>query len=170
MNITGNLESRKMRGNTHNPLQLRLACHPVVSPPGIIFPSSCFPAVLSPSVHLFGKAVYWCRSETMKRFLTSASAILSPWDLCMLLEYMDLTSDNREMIKTVQRPCPVLRSVMSDSCDPMDYSPAGSSVPGILQARILEWVAMPSSRASSWSRDWTRISYVSCTGRRLLHH
>ena len=35
-------------------------------------------------------------------------------------------------------------SVMSDSFDPMDYSPSGSSVPGILQARIREWVAIPS--------------------------
>ena len=34
-------------------------------------------------------------------------------------------------------------------CDPMDYSPPGSSVHGTLQARILEWVAMPSSRGSS---------------------
>ena len=34
-------------------------------------------------------------------------------------------------------------------CDPMDCSPPGSSVHGILQARILPWVAMPSSRASS---------------------
>ena len=33
-------------------------------------------------------------------------------------------------------------------CDPMDYSPPGSSVHGILQARILDWVAMPSSRGS----------------------
>ena len=40
-------------------------------------------------------------------------------------------------------------SVMSDSCDPMDCSPPGSSVHGILQARILEWVAMPSSKGSS---------------------
>ena len=40
-------------------------------------------------------------------------------------------------------------SVMSDSCDPMDYNPSGSSVHGILQARILELVAMPSSRGSS---------------------
>ena len=38
-------------------------------------------------------------------------------------------------------------------CDPMDGSPPGSSVDGILQARILEWVAMPSSRGSSRSRD-----------------
>ena len=34
-------------------------------------------------------------------------------------------------------------------CDHMDYSPPGSSVQGILQARILEWVAMPSSRGSN---------------------
>ena len=33
-------------------------------------------------------------------------------------------------------------------CNPMDYSPPGSSVPGILQARILEWVAIPFSRGS----------------------
>ena len=38
----------------------------------------------------------------------------------------------------------------------------GSSVHGILQARILEWVVMSSSRGSSWLRDQTRISYVSC--------
>ena len=37
--------------------------------------------------------------------------------------------------------------------DSMDYSPPGSSVHGILQARILEWVAMPSSRGSSRTRD-----------------
>ena len=44
-------------------------------------------------------------------------------------------------------------------CDPMDYSPPGSSV-RILQARILEWVAMPTSRRSSQSRDRTRVSYT----------
>ena len=38
-------------------------------------------------------------------------------------------------------------------CNPMDCSPPGSSVHGILQARILEWVAISSSRASSQSRD-----------------
>ena len=44
-------------------------------------------------------------------------------------------------------------------CDPMDCSPPGCSVRGILQARILEWVVMPSSRGSSWSRDLTHVSY-----------
>ena len=38
-------------------------------------------------------------------------------------------------------------------CDPIDSSSSGSSVHGILQARILEWVAMPSSRGSSQPRD-----------------
>ena len=42
----------------------------------------------------------------------------------------------------------------------MDCSPPGSSVHGILQARILEWVAMPSSRGSSQSRDRTQVSRI----------
>ena len=44
-------------------------------------------------------------------------------------------------------------------CDPVDCSPPGSSVHGILQARILEWVAMP-SRRSSWPRDQTQVSQL----------
>ena len=58
--------------------------------------------------------------------------------------------------------CPTL-------CDPMDCSPPGSSVHGVLQARILEWVAMPSSRGSSWPRDRTCISHVYCIGRQVLY-
>ena len=45
--------------------------------------------------------------------------------------------------------------------DPMDCSLPGSSVHGTFQARLLEWVAMPSSRRSSQPRDWTSVSYVS---------
>ena len=59
--------------------------------------------------------------------------------------------------------CPTL-------CDPMGYSPPGSSVHEILQARIPEWVAVSSSRASSLSRNWTWVSYVFCIGRRVLYH
>ena len=55
-------------------------------------------------------------------------------------------------------------------CDPMDCSPPGPSVHGIHQARILEWVAMYSSRVSSRPRDRTRVSYISCTGRWVLYH
>ena len=55
-------------------------------------------------------------------------------------------------------------------CDRMDRSPPGSSVHGILQARILEWVAISSSRGSSPARDWIRVFYVSCIGRQVLYH
>ena len=51
--------------------------------------------------------------------------------------------------------CPTL-------CDPMDCSPPGSSVHGILQARILERVVIPSSRGSSRPRDRTCVSCSSC--------
>ena len=46
----------------------------------------------------------------------------------------------------------------------MDRGPPGSSVHGILLARILEWVDMPSSRGSSRSKDRTCVSYASCIG------
>ena len=49
----------------------------------------------------------------------------------------------------------------------MDYSPLGSSVHGILQARILEWVAIPFSRGSSQPRDGT---HGSCIGKWVLYH
>ena len=55
-------------------------------------------------------------------------------------------------------------------CDSMDCSLAGSSVRGILQARILEWVVMPSSRGSSQSRDQICVSYVSCIGKWVFNH
>ena len=54
--------------------------------------------------------------------------------------------------------------------DPMNRSPSVSSVHGISQARILEWVAMPSSSGSSLPRDRTCISYVSYIGKRVLYH
>jgi len=45
-------------------------------------------------------------------------------------------------------------------CDPMDYSPPGSFFHGVLQAGILEWVAIPFSRQCSWPMDWTWISFI----------
>ena len=58
----------------------------------------------------------------------------------------------------VAQSCPTL-------CGPMDCSPPGSSAHGILQARILEWVATPPSRGSSRPRDQTRVS---CTAGRVF--
>ena len=68
-----------------------------------------------------------------------------------------------EMQKTILML--VWTSEVAQSCltlfDPMDCSPPGSSVHGILQARILECVAIPFFRGSSWPRDQTQISHIS---------
>ena len=55
-------------------------------------------------------------------------------------------------------------------CDSKDHSLPGSPVHGFLQARILKWVAVSSSRGSFQLRDWISISYVSWIGRRALYH
>ena len=55
--------------------------------------------------------------------------------------------------------CSITKSCLT-LCDPMDCSPLGFSVHGLLQARILETIAMPSSRGSSPPRDRTCASYV----------
>ena len=55
----------------------------------------------------------------------------------------------------------------STLCDPMECSPPGSSVHGILQASVLERVAISSSRGSSWLRDQ---NCASCIGRQVLYH
>ena len=48
----------------------------------------------------------------------------------------------------------LVAQLYSTLCDPLDCSPPGSSVHGIFQARILKWIAISSSRGSSWPRDW----------------
>ena len=58
--------------------------------------------------------------------------------------------------------CTHMCSVMPDSLWPMNCSPPGSSVHGILPARILKWVAISSSRVSSPPRDQTHVSFISC--------
>ena len=57
-----------------------------------------------------------------------------------------------------------------NSLQPIDCGPWNSSVRGILQARILEWVAMPSSRGSSQPGDQTLCLMVSCIGRQILYN
>ena len=59
---------------------------------------------------------------------------------------------------SVAQSCPTL-------CDPMDCSLPGSSIRGILQTRVLEWVAISFSRRSSQPRDRTQVSYIA--GRRF---
>ena len=82
---------------------------------------------------------FWCGAWLMHHRTLSSISGLHPLHACMHAKLL--------------QSCPTL-------CDRMDCSPAGSSFHGILQARILEWTAMPSSRGSSWTRH---LTYVSCT-------
>ena len=65
------------------------------------------------------------------------------------------------------KACCLVTQMYLTLCDLMDCSPPGSSVHGILQATILEWVAMSFSRGSSWPRNCTQIS---CNDRQILDH
>ena len=65
--------------------------------------------------------------------------------------------------------CLVIKSHPTRLC-PMDCSPLGSSICGISQARILEWVAIPFSKGSSQPRDQTCVFCTSCIGRKVLYH
>ena len=58
----------------------------------------------------------------------------------------------------------------ADSLWPVDCSPPGYPVHGILRVRILEWAAISFSRGSSPPRDRTRVSSISCTGKHVLSH
>ena len=82
---------------------------------------------------------FWCGAWLMHHRMLSSISGLHPLHACM-------------HAKSLQS-CPTL-------CDRMDCSPAGSSFHGILQARILEWIAMPSSRGSFWTRNLTYVSYT----------
>ena len=66
--------------------------------------------------------------------------------------------DDEELLYLCVYVCLVTKSCQI-LCDSTDCSPPGSSVLGILQARILDWVAMLFSRGSAWPRDRTRVSY-----------
>ena len=62
----------------------------------------------------------------------------------------------------VAKFCPTL-------CNPTDYTPRGSSVHGISQARRLEWVVISFSRGSSWPRTWTKVSCIAADSLPLSH-
>ena len=69
------------------------------------------------------------------------------------LRYADDPTLTAESESEVAQSCPTL-------CDPVDCSPPSSSVHGILQARVLEWVAISFSRGFSQPRDQTYVSHI----------
>ena len=109
-------------------------------------------------IYLLLKRITQGVSGRMDTCICMAESLCCPFETIstLLISYVCVGAKSLELCLTL--------------CNPMDWSPPGSPVHGVLQARILEWVAVPSSRGSSWPRDWTRISYVSCIGRWVLYH
>ena len=121
------------------------------------------PVILALAVRLPGGSV---SGDPHDRHLTRkrGEKVISFKNFFTLRYIVDLQCcDIFQVYTKVVHSCPTLD-------DPMDCSPPGSSVHGILQARTLGWVAMPSSRGSSQPRDQTGVSCVSCIDRRVLYY
>ena len=139
----------------------------------------------SPVCLLLGRQIlyHWATWEADKyiKILTKHSNILNLLDCqklkeqeywilsnTYLLHYWQDSKLSRLVLKIIGRLCMLSHFSHVQLCDPMDCSPPGSSVHGILQARILEWVAVSFSRGSSRPINWIHIAYVSCIGRRFF--
>ena len=115
------------------------------------------------------RGMCWCWNTDPAR---RAIPIVSPWTMGSESLWSWETVNKGSVAKSPPRLTVLVLSHFSRVwlCDSMDCSPPGFSVHGNLQARILEWVAMPSSRGSSTHGNQTCISYISCTGRQVLYH
>ena len=112
-----------------------------------------------------------CYSAIKKNKIILFSATLVDLEIVMLREVKSdierqVSYDIAYMQSLKKKGCCWVAKSRLTLCAPMDCSPPGSSVHGISQARILEWVVTSFSRGSSQPRDRTRIS---CTGRWILY-
>ena len=79
--------------------------------------------------------------------------VIFSWHFLALFWFLVLANTFAKVKVLVTQLCPTF-------CDPVDCSPPGSSPHEILQARILEWVAIPFSKESSQPRNWTQVSCI----------
>ena len=93
------------------------------------------------------------------RIISARCQCVDPWDVCVCV---CVRAHTHVHARSVTQLCLTV-------CNRLDGSLPGSSIHQILQARILEWVAVSFSR-SSWPRDWTHVFCISSTGRQILHH
>ena len=113
----------------------------------------CFSLNFLERVHLNTIA---CRWKT-----GCASDILIPAEnlFWVIFNQFKATSNYQSDTMTNTKTKSAGHSVLS-LCNPMDHRLPGSSVHGILQARLLEWITIPFSRVPSWPRDWTCVSCI----------
>ena len=105
---------------------------------------------------------YWISPGRQWQILTFAGVDLGPSHASQYSICKKQTFHFAIMLCSVTQLCSTLQ--------PMDCSPPGSSVHGIFQARILEWVANSSYNRSSPPRDQTHMSCMSCLGKWILYH
>ena len=120
----------------------------------------CFAHYCVHSIVYFNEEIPW-RHESCLIYTQFSDSIHTTFDFSGFFRFLDVNWE-------LHMPLCCAKSLQSRQilCDPMDQSPPGSSVDGILQARILEWVAMPSSRDSSWHRRQTEsLTYPALVGR-----
>ena len=116
------------------------------------------------------KTIFSVSSTVVVLFRCSVSAVINfaSTFFCKIIHFSLCPNLYRELCKICY--CCLLTKSCLTLCDPMDWSSSGSSVHGILQARIEKWVAISYFRRSSWPKDQTHISCISCTGRHVLYH
>ena len=78
----------------------------------------------------------------------------------MIIQLIEEKGGGYSAVKTGLKVKALVAQLCLTLCDPMDCRTPSSSVHGILQARILKWVAIPFSKGSSQPRDQTQVSYV----------
>ena len=123
--------SHSVMADSLQPHELQHARPPCPSPTPGVYPNSC-------------PLNRWCH-------LTNSSSVV-PFSSCLQSFSTSGSSAAKSAAKSLQSRLTL--------CDPIDGSPPAYPVPGILQARTLEWVAISFSRGSSWPRNWNWVSCI----------
>ena len=98
---------------------------------------------------------YWSKAFLNYQWLSEKHQFMSRCQNSKSLLYWTIYEKSR---KTIKKDGVLVTQSCLNLCDPMDGSPPGSSVYGILWAWILVWTAVPFSRESSWPRDQIQVS------------
>ena len=114
--------------------------------------------------------IYWRDTKVSNRIHNMLPQKMLRKAECDCTKALSRRCDGIDSVVCILHCCCLVAKLCSILWDPMDHNLPASSVPGISQARILEWVAISFSRRSSLPRDRIQISCISCIGRQILYH